>query len=794
MGKSIGIDLGTTNSVVGVKKVESEIIMNAEGDSITPSCLTVQKQSKLSFLKKSQFIVGKPALEWRAQDPENCVTSIKRLIGRNFDEDEVTKIIENNILPYKISELSNSQNNIAVSLKDKEFTPQELSAEILKKLKKDAEKGLGDKVDSAVITVPSYFNDKQKHATRAAASLAGLKVQRLLAEPTAAAISFGVDQINDDEASNIIVFDFGGGTFDLSILTISGGQFIEQGKGGDMWLGGDDIDKLLSDFVIKAFEEEEDANFEQLLESQDLKRKNKFLSEFKSSVEKAKIALSTDDEAFVEIAGILLDSDNDPIDFDVEISKDDFNELITEVITRTVDLTKSLINDIEFTSDLIDKILLVGGSSRIPAVYAALVTEFGEDKVMLHDRPMLAIAEGAGILSHRLSQSYECPKCGKEVSQDAKTCDSCNVNLEDLMAASGILDIVHSTAHDYFIHLENGDKKCFIERNTPLPCKETRKFKLMNLAQRLVHLKFSNEVNDKDEVIGELWIGITSALSDVLSNKQIGELLENDENLEIEVEMNIDENNLISINASFESFPDIKISKTLSRGGVDESIFVGIENFIDEVNSNDNSEYDMHYTSTRLADIASNANKIVQEETEVVNEDVLNIVKQNFNNVKKMCKEQEYDAGGNLLYLKSLLRDFGDILDKNERAEAAQEIHKYESICKDCNYNDFVSIQKEFRDFVADAFNDINVLRTLGRAIEMITMHKYYISGSEHVENLKGIQALYKNLRKLYPQRDENNLYYDAIADEDKIIDAAYSLLAEMQRDGNVNINKGIQE
>ena len=202
MSKSVGIDLGTTNSVGAVKRVQTEIVKNSEGEQVTPSCVTMRKK-KLPFSKLA-FVVGKDALEWMKQDPENTVLAVKRLMGRSILNKEVQKIIEGKRLSYRIQAHSRgTANSLGIIMGQKEYTPEEISSEILKKIRMDAEKFLGGEVVYAVITVPAYFNDKQKHATRTAATLAGLKVQRLLPEPTAAAISFGVDNIKGDEAKAI---------------------------------------------------------------------------------------------------------------------------------------------------------------------------------------------------------------------------------------------------------------------------------------------------------------------------------------------------------------------------------------------------------------------------------------------------------------------------------------------------------------------------------------------------------------------------------------------------------------
>ncbi|HKI49980.1 MAG TPA: Hsp70 family protein, partial [Desulfobacteria bacterium] len=284
MSRSIGIDLGTTNSVAAIKKVQVEILKNAEGDYLTPSCVTIRKKNRL--FSKEVFVVGKDALEWMKQSPENTVQAVKRLMGRSISNFEIEKIIEEKRVTYRIGpHTKGTENKLSILLGGKEFSPEEISAEILKKVRLDAEASLGGEVAHAVITVPAYFNDKQKHATRMAAAMAGLKVRRLLPEPTAAAISFGVDNIKGDDAKTVLVFDFGGGTFDLSVLTISGGQFIEQGKGGDMWLGGEDIDRLLADYVLAEVAREYDiSDMETFMEAQTSKQRNRFRGELKTAV------------------------------------------------------------------------------------------------------------------------------------------------------------------------------------------------------------------------------------------------------------------------------------------------------------------------------------------------------------------------------------------------------------------------------------------------------------------------------------------------------------------------------
>ncbi len=787
MGKSIGIDLGTTNSVAGIKKVETEILKNNEGNSITPSCVTVGKKGLLG-MGKAPFIVGKDAYEWRKQDPTNCITGVKRLIGRGFNDEEIQNLINEKKQSYTICEHSNGHNSIAVELSKKEYTPQEISAEILKKIKTDSEKSLGDEVDSAVITVPAYFNDKQKHATRAAANLAGLKVRRLLPEPTAAAISFGVDEVNEDQALNIIVFDFGGGTFDLSLLTISGGQFIEQGKGGDMWLGGNDIDTLLTDFVIKSFEEEEDINYQELLESQKLKEKNRFLGELQAGVEEAKIALTTDDEAVIEISGILKDKAGDTLDLDVEITREQFDELIADIANKTVTLTKQLIKEIDFTDDLIDKILLVGGSSKIPAIGNALKAEFGDEKVMLHKNPMLAIAEGAAILSHRLADTYECPKCGEEVNQADKECKGCQKDLEASTISGGVLDIVHTTAHDYYIELEGGEIHSFIEKNTPLPCEASETFQLLDINQKLVHLKFSNSVNNRSENIGELWLGFDVDLDDYFSREEIDTMMEKNVGLSIKVDMKIDENNLISVDASINGVSGANISKTLSRGGADEKIFFEMEKFITEVNDEESS-LDTFSITRRLVEISNVANNIVNEADET-NEVVLSNLQARLNKTKKKFENNICEIDGNVGYLKNILKTYGDYLDPKERKEAAEMIALYNDSIKNDEYDKHIKVLDDVKEFVLGSFEDLRELATLQQAIGLLGNYEKNKELNIKKE-LDNMNKTYEKLRLIY---SENKSEYQNELDKCKtVLYQAASLVRMANNEKAGSITKGIQ-
>jgi molecular chaperone DnaK len=280
MKKSIGIDLGTTNSVIVIKDTTVKIIRNNENEELTRSCIGTRNE---------EILVGRTAYQLIKREPVNTILSVKRLMGGAISDKMVQNMIKSPYYKYGITALKGGTDDaVAVVMGGKQYTPEQISAEILKKLKADAEAKLQDEVTHAVITVPAYFTEKQKNATKIAAQLAGLKVKKLLAEPTAAAIAYGVDNIRPGEAKNVLIYDFGGGTFDLSILNIVNGQYIEAGTGGDRWLGGDDIDRKLQQLIINKVQEENGIHdLQELIDKLPDKKRYNFEGEIKIKTEEA---------------------------------------------------------------------------------------------------------------------------------------------------------------------------------------------------------------------------------------------------------------------------------------------------------------------------------------------------------------------------------------------------------------------------------------------------------------------------------------------------------------------------
>jgi len=681
MPKTIGIDLGTTNSVAAIKQVQTEVLENAEDDPITPSCVGW----RLDPTGEERHIVGKHAREWLTQDPRNTILAVKRLMGRHFHDPAVQRALSDGKLRYRVTEHSRgTENSIAVILGGKEYAPEEISAKILAKIKTDAETRLSDEVDSAVITVPSYFNDQQKHATRLAATLAGLRVRRLLPEPTAAAISFGVDQISGDQEKIVMVFDLGGGTFDLSVLIISGGQFIEQGKGGDMWLGGEDIDHLIIEHVLQETAREHGiGDIAAFIARQPEAVQNRLAGELKLRAERAKIQLSVEETTLIEVFGVLSDEDGDPLQIQVELTRTAFDAMIAPIVRRTVELAHQLIQSIHLTPDLVSDLLLVGGSSAIPSLVEALRQEFGAEKVHPHARPMLAIAEGAAILSHRLADSYECPRCGASVAQAASACPSCGFDLEQHIIAHGLVDIVHSAAHDYYLHLEGKKRHILVEKNTPLPFHVEEEFKLVDNHQRLVHMKFFNVVNDVEESIGDLWMGIDLPVH----------MEEMSDPLRLQLALDVDEDNTISVGAVIVEHPEIRVERTLSRGTADEQLFLRLEALISAANRARYSHYLMGEIEQSAVATLWDIHKVIKPGSNEIDEESFRRAERNITTAERQAREQQ-PLRSTLYYYEVMLDRFGYALDGPETQALVTLMDRMRQVDADGTYEDLLAAKE----------------------------------------------------------------------------------------------------
>jgi len=372
MGKILGIDLGTTNSAMAiVQGGKPEIIENKEGNRTTPSMIAVNKSG--------ERLAGLLAKRQAVTNPENTLFSVKRLIGRNFDDKDIQEDIK--LMPYKISKKDNG--GVNVKMGDKEYTPREISAMVLQKLKADAEEKLGEKIEEAVITVPAYFDDSQRKATKEAGEIAGLKVKRIINEPTAAALAYGFDKKANEK---IAVYDLGGGTFDISILEVGDDTVEVISTNGDTHLGGDDFDQVLINWIIDEFKKQEGI---------DLSKDNLALQRIKESAEKAKIELSTAQETEINQPFITTDA-NGPKHLVMKISRAKLEELVGGLVEKTMEPVKKALADAKLESKDINEVVMVGGMTRMPLVQKKVEEFFGK-KPNATVNPDEVVALGAAI-------------------------------------------------------------------------------------------------------------------------------------------------------------------------------------------------------------------------------------------------------------------------------------------------------------------------------------------------------------------------------------------------------------
>jgi molecular chaperone DnaK len=481
--KVIGIDLGTTNSCVAVMEGrQAKVIENAEGARTTPSMV--------AFGKDGEVLVGQAAKRQAVTNPENTIFAIKRLIGRRFDDPIVEK--DKALVSYKIVRGDNG--DAWVEANGKKYSPSQISAFILQKMKETAERHLGEKVEQAVITVPAYFNDAQRQATKDAGKIAGLEVLRIINEPTAAALAYGLDK---KKAGKIAVYDLGGGTFDISVLDIGDGVFEVKSTNGDTFLGGEDFDKRIIDFLADEFKKQQGI---------DLRNDRLALQRLREAAEKAKIELSSTKETSINLPFITADQ-NGPKHLDIKLSRAKFETLVDDLVQRTIGPCMAALKDAGIDAKKIDEVVLVGGMTRMPKVQEIVKTYFGKDP---HQgvNPDEVVAIGAAIQAGVLQG-----------------------DVKDVL----LLDV---TPLSLGIETLGGVFTRLIERNTTIPAKKSQVFSTAEDNQQAVTIRVfqgEREMAADNKLLGQFdLVGIPPAPRGVP---------------QIEVTFDIDANGIVNVSA-----------------------------------------------------------------------------------------------------------------------------------------------------------------------------------------------------------------------------------------------------
>ena len=579
MGKVIGIDLGTTNSCVSVMEgSEPVVISNAEGNRTTPSVV--------AYSSDKQVLVGQAAKRQAVTNPEKTLFAVKRLIGRKFDDEYIQEDMKS--APYGIVKAENG--DAWVEVDGNKMAPPQVSAEILKKMKKTAEDYLGTKVDGAVVTVPAYFNDSQRQATKAAGKIAGLEVKRIINEPTAAALAFGLDKLKKDGV--IAVYDLGGGTFDISIIEMTNVdgeyQFEVLSTSGDTHLGGEDFDSILMNHFIGEFKNE--SGF-------DLNTDPMALQRLKEAAEKAKIELSTTEQTEVNLPYITADASG-PKHFVHKITRAKLESLVGDLVKRSLEPLKTALKDAKFSPKDIDEVILVGGQTRMPMVQKA-VTEFFGKEARKDINPDEAVALGAATQ-------------GAVLSGDRS----------DVL----LLDVTPLTLG---IETLGGVLTPMIEKNTTIPTNKSN--------------VYSTAEDNQTAVTVHVLQGERKKASD---NKSLGQFNLTDipaaprGTPQIEVIFDIDANGIINVSAKDKS-TNVEQSITIQGGSglSDEEIEKMVKDA--ELNAEEDKKFEELIASRNMADgLASSTKKAMEENKDELSEDESKSLSEAISNVEEACKSE----------------------------------------------------------------------------------------------------------------------------------------------------------
>ncbi len=577
MPKILGIDLGTTNSCMAIiEGGEPKVIENKEGNRTTPSVVAISKSG--------ERLVGLLAKRQAVTNPENTVFSVKRLIGRRFQDEEVQRDLK--LLPYKIA---SQGEGVSVRMAEKEHTPQEISAMILQKLKADAEERLGEKIEEAVITVPAYFDDSQRQATKDAGEIAGLKVRRIINEPTAAALAYGFDKKKGEQ---IAVYDLGGGTFDISILDVSSDTVEVKATHGDTHLGGDDFDQVIIDWIIAEFRREQGI---------DLSKDQLALQRLKEAGERAKIELSTAQESEINQPFITSDASG-PRHLVLKLTRARLEELVGDLVRRTLVPCQKALDDAGFKTSDIDEVVMVGGMTRMPLVLETVEKFFGK-KPNISVNPDEVVAVGAAVQAGVLQGE-----------------------VKDVL----LLDVTPLT---FGLETLGGVATPIIPRNTTIPTSKSQVFSTAadNQTSVEIHvLQGERPMATDDKSLGRFILsGIPPAPRGVP---------------QVEVTFDIDANGILNVKAKDKATgAEQKITITASSGLSKDEI-ERMKKEADAHATEDTKKRELIELRNQAESVTYQTEKILKEQGEKVSADIKKEVEEKLEGVKKFKEGEDVDA------------------------------------------------------------------------------------------------------------------------------------------------------